>query len=271
MALRPPTAARAPLRGRTRHATSTAQWGPEHDAALAQGAAAMGVRLDPAQLTQLGRFARLLLKWNRTFNLLGTDDPRAVLDSHLLDSLAVVPALERWLPPDAAPLVDVGAGAGLPGIPIAILQPERTVVLVEPVGKKAAFLRQAAAECRLASVTIRETRLERLTAGEIGAPFIAVARDSTQATAHFISRAVTSLTGFARLCAPLATADSRVMAMKAARVAEEVAELRDALPDVRVVAVEPLAIPGQTVRRNLVVMQLPSRAPAGRVTTTSSS
>lgn len=232
-----------------------AGWTPAHDRALQRGLEAIGLEADPAQRDALGAYARLLLKWNRTYNLLGTVDPDAILESHLLDSLAVVPVLDRWLPADAAPLVDVGSGGGLPGIPIAIMRPGRTVVLVEPIGKKAAFLRQAVAESRLVQATVREARLEALSRSDIATP----AENTPVVSAHFICRAFTSLAGFANLCAPRAGPGSLVMAMKAARVEDEIMELRATVPQMDVLAVEPLSIPGHDVQRNLVVMRTTPR------------
>ena len=233
-------------------------WTAAHDVALRTGAEALGLTLTPIQAQALAAYARLLLKWNRTYNLLGTDDPDVVLESHLLDALAVVPVLRRWLPADDMPLVDVGSGGGLPGIPIAIMRPDLALILVEPVGKKAAFLRQAVAECGLARVTVREARLEALSDVElVGAP-----RDLTRVHAHFICRAFTSLASFAGLCAPRASADALVMAMKAARVEDELTALRSAVPHMDVLAVEPLSIPGQQVQRSLVVMHARAARPA---------
>ena len=226
---------------------------------------AIGLEATPAQQQALRAYAHLLLKWNRTYNLLGTADPDAVLASHLLDALAVLPVLQRWLPSDDGPLVDVGSGGGLPGIPIAIMRPGLPVVLVEPVGKKAAFLRQAVAESGLEKVTIREARLESLSGPELGGR----PGNCAQATTHFISRAFASLADFAALCAPRCAPGSLIMAMKAARVETEIAELRATVPAMNVLAVEPLTIPGQRVRRSLVVMQPAASAAAVPATTTS--
>lgn len=255
-----PTASRRSMR-RARSGSPT--WSAAHDARLRRGMEMLGLRSTSTQEAALGTYVRLLLKWNRTYNLLGTDDADAVLDQHLLDGLAVLPALDRWLPGDPGTLVDVGSGGGLPGIPIAIMRPHLRVVLVEPIGKKAAFLRQAIAECGLEGVSVQEARLELLTRSELAA-----SQEMAIAGPHFICRAFASLADFATLCLPLVTDDSLVLALKAARAEEEVEALRASVPCMEVLAVEPLSIPGQSAQRSLVVMQPARRAAIPAATTT---
>jgi 16S rRNA (guanine527-N7)-methyltransferase len=121
---------------------------------IEEGAAQMGVRVDPEQLKQLGRHVDLMLKWNKSINLTAITDPDEVLEKHVLDSLAVVPVLP------AGSLLDAGAGAGFPGIPVAIVRPELEVALVDSVQKKVAFLKSALAELRLPKVRAYAVRLE---------------------------------------------------------------------------------------------------------------
>jgi 16S rRNA (guanine527-N7)-methyltransferase len=257
----------APVKPRPIPSARRAQqgWGPRHQDALRKAMEAMALPATSAQRDALGAYAGLLLKWNRVYNLLGTADPDTVLRSHLVDTLAVLPALARWLPTDNAPLVDVGSGGGLPGIPIAIMRPSLPVVLVEPTGKKAAFLRQVVAECRLRQVSVQEARLEALSPSDLHD----VSRHLSIANTHFICRAFTSLAEFARLCGPRSGHDSLIMAMKAVRVEDEIMELRASMPKMDVLAVEPLSIPGQDIERNLVVMQFAQPAATGPATTRS--
>jgi 16S rRNA (guanine527-N7)-methyltransferase len=121
---------------------------------IERGAAQMGVRIDPEQLRQLGRHVDLLLKWNKSINLTAITDPDEVLEKHVLDSLAVVPVLP------SGSLLDAGAGAGFPGIPVAIVRPELEVVLVDSVQKKVAFLKSVLAELRLPKARAYAVRLE---------------------------------------------------------------------------------------------------------------
>jgi 16S rRNA (guanine527-N7)-methyltransferase len=121
---------------------------------IEEGAAAMGLRLSPGQLRLLGRHADLLLKWNKSINLTSITDPDEVVEKHILDSLAVVPVLP------SGSLLDVGSGAGYPGIPAAIARPDLEVSLVESVQKKVAFLKSVLAELRLPGVRAYAVRLE---------------------------------------------------------------------------------------------------------------
>ncbi|MBN9461494.1 MAG: 16S rRNA (guanine(527)-N(7))-methyltransferase RsmG [Burkholderiales bacterium] len=130
---------------------------------------AASVQASPAQAALVERlldYLALLAKWNATYNLTAIRDPGQMLVHHLLDSLAVVAPLAARLPRRAgAPagrLVDVGSGAGLPGIVLALAWPGVRVLLVEPVGKKAAFLRQCQAELALTNIEVAAARVESL-------------------------------------------------------------------------------------------------------------
>ena len=126
-------------------------------AALERGLGELQLALNAAERDRLLDYMKLLVKWNRTYNLTAIRDPLAMVGHHLLDSLAVAPHL-----PLAAGgrLADAGSGAGLPGIPLAIARPDWNVALVETSQKKAAFLRQATIELELGNVQIHEGRVE---------------------------------------------------------------------------------------------------------------
>ena len=94
---------------------------------LRDGLDTLSVPLDERAFGLVVRWATLLKQWNRTFNLLGNSDSAHLIDEHLLDSLAIVPVLERYLPRAEEALVDVGTGAGFPGILLAIVQPQRPI------------------------------------------------------------------------------------------------------------------------------------------------
>lgn len=206
---------------------------------LADGIRKLGLPASTATgIRQFRLYGELLLKWNSTYNLLGATSSEAIVQEHLLDSVAVHPVLKRWLPHRQA-VTDVGSGAGFPGMVLAIMEPDRTFVLVEPIGKKAAFLRQAVAHCGLTNVRVVEGRIEDLGA-QAEVP-------------HFICRAFTSLVRFTQLCAPTASACSLYFAMKAVRVS---AELQDLDPGMEVLAVELLPMPVNKTERRLVVMRL---------------
>ena len=126
-------------------------------AALDRGLGELALELPGGARERLLDYMALLVKWNRTYNLTAIRDPLAMVGHHLLDSLAVLPHLS---PAAAGRVADVGSGAGLPGIPLAIARPDWHVALAEASQKKAAFLRQAVIELRLRNVEVHEGRVE---------------------------------------------------------------------------------------------------------------
>lgn len=128
--------------------------------AVAAGAAQIGVELSRAQAEQFGRFAALLLKWNAVHNLTAIDRAEDVVPLHLLDSLAVVPQLDAFAGARPFRVLDVGAGGGLPGIPLAIARPLWRFWLIDKVRKKVAFLQQVRAELSLANVEVVHGRVQ---------------------------------------------------------------------------------------------------------------
>ena len=124
------------------------------EAVLDAGLRTLAITPDPESRQRLLAFASMVERWNRTFNLTAIRDPRRIMTHHFLDSLAVL----RHLPP--GPLADVGAGAGFPGVPIAIMEPQRAVTLVDSNSKKTAFLRQASIELPLSNASVHEGRVE---------------------------------------------------------------------------------------------------------------
>jgi 16S rRNA (guanine527-N7)-methyltransferase len=125
-------------------------------ATLERGLGELGLELQPGARDRLLQYLELLSKWNRTYNLTAIREPVAMVSHHLLDSLVVMP----HLPMRHGTLADVGSGAGLPGIPLAIARPEWRVTLNEASEKKAAFMRQAVIELGLGNVTVHQGRVE---------------------------------------------------------------------------------------------------------------
>jgi 16S rRNA (guanine527-N7)-methyltransferase len=126
-------------------------------AALDRGLRELSLVLPAGGRERLLDYMALLVKWNRTYNLTAIRDPLAMVGHHLLDSLAVLPHLPLGA---QARLADAGSGGGLPGIPLAIARPGWRVALAEANQKKAAFLRQAAIELKLANIQVHEGRVE---------------------------------------------------------------------------------------------------------------
>jgi len=128
---------------------------------LRAGAAALGVNLDDRQCERLLAYGELILKWNKVYNLTALRDPASVLTHHLLDSLSIIAPLAREWPGRAA-LLDVGAGAGLPGVVIAIMRDDIAVTCLDAVAKKAAFVQQVSAELGLPNLRGVHARVESL-------------------------------------------------------------------------------------------------------------
>ena len=195
----------------------------------------IGLALDATQVAKLLAYLALLQKWNATYNLTAVRDPDEMLVQHLLDSLAVIPAVDARVPLAHARIADVGSGAGLPGIPWAIVFPAATVRLVEPVGKKSAFQRQCQAELGLANLIVTNGRAEDV-------------RDPQDVV---VCRAFASLADFVAASESMAPAGSVRVAMKG-RVPE--AELR-ALPAGLDVETIPVHVPQLNADRHLVLMR----------------
>ena len=121
---------------------------------LCAGLAALQLDLPEAAIARLLAYVDLLARWNATYNLSAVRDPLEMIARHLLDSLAIVPYVR------GGTLADLGSGAGLPGIPLAIVAPQQQVTLVDSNGKKTRFLRAAVRELGLANVRVAERRVE---------------------------------------------------------------------------------------------------------------
>ena len=204
--------------------------------ALRAGVHALGLDLEPDGDVKLLAYVALLTKWNRTYNLTAIRDPMQMVTHHVLDSLAVVP----YLPKEASlRLIDIGSGAGLPGIPIAVACPVWRVALLDSNRKKSAFLRQAVAELPLDNVEVVAQRAEDYHPE----PRFDVA----------ISRAYSDLSQFAKHAQQLTRGGGRWIAMKGTYPARELAELP---ADVRTLEVRKLDIPGLAGERHFVTMRL---------------
>jgi 16S rRNA (guanine527-N7)-methyltransferase len=169
------------------------------EAGLRQGAQALGVPLDDQQVLRLLQLAAELARWNKAYNLTAITDPQEVLTQHLLDSLSAQPELE------GTRIADVGTGAGFPGVPLAILNPQRQFLLIDAVDKKLRFIGHVARELELDNVRTLHARVEQLESGHPAAPG---AMDTV------LTRAFAPLPRLVALVAPLVGADTRVVAMK---------------------------------------------------------
>ncbi len=197
---------------------------------LATGLAELGIDLPDAAQQQLLAFRDLLLKWNKTYNLTALRDPEQAISHHLLDSLAILPYVGD------GPLLDVGSGGGLPGIPLAIARPELAVSMVDTVQKKATFLQQAAIQLGLKNVSAHHARVEQMS-GQY---------------AQISSRAFAELKLFVELTRHLLAPGGRWLAMKGVRPDDEIAVLPTGIVVDRII---PLHVPGLDAERHLIILK----------------
>lgn len=203
-------------------------------ARLESGATELQVDLTAGQAEALLGYLELLSRWSAVYNLTAVRDPLDMLSLHVLDSLAVVAALRRQTRGGAARLLDAGSGAGLPGLVLAVAMPELAVTCVDAVGKKAAFVKQAAGELGVANLRSVHARLENYAGGPYD---IAV------------SRAFATIEKFIQATRRQVAPDGLWLAMKGAEPRDEIAALPRAIEAFHV---EQLAVPGLRVARCLV-------------------
>ena len=202
------------------------------------GAAAdvLGLQLSDTQYEQLLEYLELIAKWNKVYNLTAVRDPEEMLVQHLFDSLAAVGPLRRHTGGRPIRLLDVGSGAGLPGVVIAICCPEVRVDCVDTVGKKAAFIQQAAAQLKLPNLGGVHDRVENLKG-----PYDVIC-----------SRAFASLQDFVSWSGAALAEQGVWLAMKGKRPDAEIAELP---PAAEVFHVEQLSVPELAAERCIVWMR----------------
>lgn len=204
---------------------------PDVRARLESGLSALDLELSQAACDRLLAYLALLHKWNRAYNLTAVRDPLQMIGLHLLDSLAVLPHVR------GPRVLDVGTGAGLPGIPLAVARPDWALTLLDSNGKKTRFVTQAAIELGLNNLTVVHSRVEEYV--------------SERGFDTVVSRAFASLGEMLEATRHLLAPQGRLLAMKGAYPTAELA----ALPQgVVVEAVERLAVPGVDAARHVVLL-----------------
>lgn len=198
---------------------------------LAQGVAQLGLSLLPGTQERLLDYLALLQKWNRVYNLTAVREPSDMVSQHLLDCLAVVPHIS------ARTILDVGSGAGLPGIPLALAMPHAHITLVDSNQKKAAFLRQAVIELGLGNVAVECVRVESWRPASL---FELV-----------ISRALSDVPELVALAGHLVTVGGTLAAMKGVYLDEGLGNLPYGF---RLRATQALSVPGLTASRHLLLL-----------------
>lgn len=207
----------------------------------------LGLNLSPANIADLELFLQEMGRWNQVHNLTAIEGEKNSVRLHLIDSITVLPLMRQFLDMENLKIADLGSGGGLPAIPIAILQPDWHVTLIEAIRKKTAFLQHVRGKLGLKNIQVLSERVEAVAKSQPG-QFDAV-----------ISRAFTNLAHFLELSLPLLKPSGLVFAMKARRANEELQDV--CMDDWRLVADEPLQIPNLAVERRLLVLSPVRKSP----------
>ncbi len=200
---------------------------------LEQGAAELGIPLDEDKLDQLCKYLQLLKKWNQAYNLTAVREEREMVPLHLLDSMTILPYMR------GQNFIDVGAGAGLPGIVLAICQPKWSLTLLDSNGKKTRFMEQVKAELEIGNIQVVQSRAQDY--------------QPNQKFDGVISRAFASLKDMTDNAVHLVAANGRFWAMKGQHPQKEIEELHSTY---RLESCQSLRIPEITAERHLIELSL---------------
>lgn len=207
---------------------------PQHAQELIEGAQQLGVILTEQQQQQLLQYLGLLIKWNKAYNLTAVRNPDEMVSRHLLDSLSVVQYVEQY----GNDWLDVGSGGGMPGVPLAIIFPERKFTLLDSNGKKTRFLTQVKLELKLDNLEVIHNRVEAFT--------------PARAFSGIISRAFSSLADFTNWTRHQGDTNSHWLAMKGVHPDDELQALPE---DFRLDSCQILKVPGCQGQRHLLILQ----------------
>lgn len=210
---------------------------------LEAGLAEMRLQISAEKQAKLIAYLLLIYKWNKVHNLTAVRDPLEMVTLHLLDSLSVLPYIQEL---DVKRLLDVGAGAGLPSIPLAICLPELQVTAIDAVQKKASFMRQAKGELGLSNFHVETGRVEALKKEPL---------NNEPRFDVIISRAFSEIALFIQLTKHLLAENGHWLAMKGVPPQLELANLDSTKLDVQVTKIIPLQVAGLQAERHLVFLQ----------------
>ena len=203
---------------------------------LADGLARLQLELPPETQQKLLDYVALVQKWNKVYNLTAVRETDKILTHHLLDSLAVVPHVAN-----ATTILDVGSGAGLPGIPLALALPQAQLTLLDSNQKKTAFLHQALIELQLRNAGVVCERAEKY--------------QSNQLFSVVVSRAFSDLAAFVAQAGRLVAPGGTLLAMKGVHPADEIAQLTGGESEFTLSGVTSLSVPGLDAERHLVFLK----------------
>ncbi len=204
----------------------------DHKLQLSQGLIDLQIETTQAMNEALLAFLETMLKWNHAYNLTAITESSAMVAQHLLDSLSIKPYLK------GQHILDVGTGAGLPGIPLAIIFPNIQFTLLDALGKRCKFLQQVVYELSLKNVTIENARVENFAA--------------STAYDQILTRAFASTATILNQCHHLLAPAGQFLCMKGVNYAKELEEIPDTYT---IEGIHTLKIPGETAQRHLIVIE----------------
>jgi 16S rRNA (guanine527-N7)-methyltransferase len=209
---------------------------------IARDAREFGLQLNGRQTDRLGTYARMMLAWNEKVNLTAITDDEGIAVRHFSDSLSALPFVT-----EGSSVVDVGTGAGFPGIPFAVARPDLSVTLLDSLDKRIRFLMAVTESLGLANVTIRHGRAE-----DFGR--LAGWRDCFDVA---VARAVASLPVLLEYCLPFVRVGGLFLAMKGPDIAEEARDSVKALRVLggRIVEIRTFVLPGTEITRNIAIVE----------------
>lgn len=199
---------------------------------ITQASSKIGILISEHQSELLIQYLELLIKWNKAYNLTAIRDPKEMFIKHIIDSLSIAPFIS------GESILDVGTGPGLPGIPMAIMYPNKQFSLLDSNGKKTRFLVQAKLSLGLSNIEVFNVRVENL--------------PDKHLFDQIMSRAFTALDNMVSLCKHLLTGNGQFLAMKGLIPKNEIAMLDS---DFEIKEIAPLIVPGCSDQRHLVVVE----------------
>jgi len=221
----------------------TAQHSMNNKELLTQGLNELSISYSETQIDSFITFLAELKKWNKAYNLTALKTDRDIIIKHFLDSLLYLQAI----PEDFTKAADAGAGAGFPGIPLKIIRPDIEMTLVEPVRKKAGFLRHMIRQLKLTSVYVLEERMENLD------------KDLEEKFDLIVTRATFSITRFLDSSSPYIKKNGLLVLSKGPKLSEELTELEESsYPGDIVQNVIPVQLPFSEAERKIVVLKCPA-------------
>jgi 16S rRNA (guanine527-N7)-methyltransferase len=203
---------------------------------LKEGLCEIGITFSEEQIHAFMVFLAELNKWNRAYNLTGIKEDKGIVEKHFLDSLLYLKAM----PEGAIKVADIGSGAGFPGIPIKIIRPEMKMYLIEPSGKKTAFLRHIIKKIGLDGIEVIEKRVEEVQSG----------RELPFPVDIAVTRALFSIKGFIEKSSHIVKKGGILILSKGPKVTEEVKELRDVQYEILT-----LGLPLSDMKRHIVIVK----------------